>query len=281
MTKDELRAELASVQERLTWLASEVARLTLEAAHPPETSKIESVYRRPLSELNAPDGWEFTGEFREPTLGEPYLWERGPARMAMADFVFPRGPRLILRRRPPEPTIESVYGHPLTELCAPDGWLFTGEFRAPRIGDVFFTSDFHSAATAGYERSFPRLILCRKTPEPTIESVYGKPFAALTPPRGWRWKRDAAGEPEFRRPVEGEFYLSTNGLSFAQWVSASGPRLLLVRAERLVFDILGERVPHAGEWCQSLNTQHIWCEPVDGTVPRRILSAPRVEEAPE
>jgi hypothetical protein len=69
-------------------------------------------------------------------------------------------------------TVKDVYGAPLSDLRAPEGWEFTGEFRPPLRGERFLRIDFVGAIDTSaddYLRNHPRLLLKKA---PTIESVY-------------------------------------------------------------------------------------------------------------
>lgn len=65
------------------------------------------------------------------------------------------------------PTVESVYGKPLSELKAPAGWRFTGEFRpALDYPEIFMDERGHTCSYSTpprppHEQRPPRLILVR------------------------------------------------------------------------------------------------------------------------
>jgi hypothetical protein len=111
---------------------------------------------------------------------------------------------------------------------------------------------------------------------PTIQSVYGKPLSELKCPEGFRFTG------ELRKALPGETFLEIDGLLSQQTVSGdltTGPRLILRKCKRLVFDIVDEnRVPKSGEWAHIPTetvavVRGIWKEKA-----LYILSEPRVEE---
>jgi len=67
-----------------------------------------------------PGGYEAV-EFRLAKKGEDFLSNSGCGDVFKAANDWPgRSPRIILRKLPPEPTVESVYGNPNPTI--PDGW---------------------------------------------------------------------------------------------------------------------------------------------------------------
>lgn len=130
---------------------------------------IEDVYGVPFAELSAPQGYEFTGEFR--TL-EGDCWLSPSTREAAhnANRDHDRV-RLILRALP---TVESVYGGQTLERLkenskTADCWFYpdlkfewTGEFRKVEKGEYFLgapegKSVVWNDSTSSFDR--PRLIL--------------------------------------------------------------------------------------------------------------------------
>lgn len=109
--------------------------------------------------LNAPEGYEHTGEFRIPLDNETYLSSWGQLARRRGSWEFD-GPRLILRALP---TIRSIYGTDSPEV--PEGWEKTGEFRRLRQGDYYLdaTGTWSQALQDSEDRI--RLIL-RPTPKP-------------------------------------------------------------------------------------------------------------------
>jgi hypothetical protein len=261
---------------------------------------------QPKQPEQAPSGYEFTGEYRIPEIGEWFEENGYDVRVVSApDGEKARdSARWILRKLP---TIESVYGEPLEQLKPPEGFEFSGEFRDPREGDTFLSLHEMGALTAGKDWPVPRLILrrieqpnppkpekatdqilaniqqgrkCReckafapimfmdafgkpgvceacyerlhpRPPEPiTVESIYGAPLASLQPPAGWTLG-------EFRKPKFGERFLSRKRLLPTRYDGGAwtgGPRLILepVKADapkrRWVFETIcripaGQQVP--------------------------------------
>lgn len=155
---------------------------------------VQEVYGR---EPVAPEGWEFTGEFRPPLRGEIYLDRAHKHKRAdQTDNPFPR---LILKRAP---TIKDIYGKELKYLKVPDGWRFTGEFREPTLQDaflpvgMFLTPMEPPYAPATRAADGPRLILEKLPANPTIKEVYGTATPVI--PKGWRFKefRKISGDDE-------------------------------------------------------------------------------------
>ncbi len=55
-------------------------------------------------------------------------------------------------------TVKDAYGKPLSELTAPEGWEFTGEFKIPKW-EYWLTLDGCMAGKNTYPQNGPRLIL--------------------------------------------------------------------------------------------------------------------------
>jgi hypothetical protein len=121
-----------------------------------------------------------------------------------------------------------------------------------------------------------RLSQLRSDAGPTVESVYGRPLAELRAPRGWRltgW---------FALPKQGEYYLSRNGVHWMHARHAEGPRLLLARAQRLVFDVVDrDRKAKPGEWYMKQYRQPHEAPKGTDTEVEVILSFPHMEDVPE
>ena len=267
----------------------DVPRLILEPV-PPTTPvlDIKGMYGQYLYQLKPPAGYVFKlqhnsveATFRPPKCGEWFLssWGFG-AQQAMFDFV---SESLLILEPSAAPTVESVYGQPLSALHPPAGWEFTGEMRLPKAEEHLMNT--MGDCTLAY-RDFTvlyRLILRRVPPVLTVEFVYGRPLADLRAPAGWRLTG------QFRQPTPGESYLYESGFGYAiaDFVFPKGPRLLLARAQRLVLDVVGEHAPaKAGDWVQYRATLpgagSIFCAGrEDNSLFDRILSAPRLEDVPK
>lgn len=175
---------------------------------------VESIYGVPFEDLTAPEGWEFTGEFRPAQMGETYLLDTsylltGEGTTHTVKGMGPRTPGLILRKR--RDPVEQYYGAPLDKLTPPKGFEFTGELRQLRKGDLFMGRHCLSAGkqdewVAGFE-SLGRYLILRpaKPAGPTIEELYGAPLSELTPPDGWEFTGG------FRRPLTGESSWDAHG----------------------------------------------------------------------
>lgn len=149
-----LQQELIALLEQLERIVARSQAETTKSTEP----TVEYIYGKPLSELEPPWGFIFTGEFRVPRL-KVYAreWFLGVDGCLYNSFQFSTSlPHLLLKYKA---SITVVYGKPLVELSPPKGHLFTGEFRVPEVGEPFLASDgistciYHSAAWA------PRLIL--------------------------------------------------------------------------------------------------------------------------
>ena len=166
---------------------------------------IEDVYGVPFAALSAPQGYEFTGEFRPALSGE---WYRKVHSNTPQPANHDSGePRLILRALP---TVESVYGgQTLEQLKENDKtakwhgdrnlkFEWTGEFRKVQPGDYFLSAkcglDINLNDSGFFTGSY-RLIM-RKCH--TIKEIYGKELSELTPPIGYRFTG------EFRVPLHME-----------------------------------------------------------------------------
>jgi len=125
------------------------------------TPTVESVYGKPLDQLSAPKGWEFTGKFRPPKAGECWLSSQGPYYSAVGPLSRDGNAnalRLILRKAPPRRRLVfDIVGK-----------------RAPKVGDWFrATTGVVLQAGADYEGS--RLILSpgriEEAPEESAEAA--------------------------------------------------------------------------------------------------------------
>ena len=109
----------------------------------------------------------------------------------------------------------------------------------------------------------------------TVMEVYGKNLEQMDPPKGWRFTK------EFVQPVEGQWCMHPDGFAYIHHgMNPDGPRLILVKCKRLVFDIVDEnRPPRSGELA---NWKHTVVESDGGAYSpqnaRYVLSEPRVEE---
>lgn len=140
--------------------------------------------------------WEW--EFRFVVHGELVIPQRGSSDITPGQFLHPNSanPLIIcLKEKPAAPKVEDIYGCSLDELTAPDGYVFTGEFRRPEIGEYFLpegsiSSYSYAARITSKLYTFSRhpelrliLRLSPVTPPPTIESVYGTSNPVI--PDGW------------------------------------------------------------------------------------------------
>ena len=132
-----------------------------------------------------------------------------------------------------EPTVESTYGKPLSELKPPKDCIFTGEFRVPRtkagVTERFLGIDRSVYNTFQFTCPCPRLLLSYI---PTISGVYGKPPSELSPPKGHLFTG------EFRVPKVGEPFLTNDGVSlcihhYGVWARLWAPRLILRKVKTL------------------------------------------------
>jgi hypothetical protein len=120
--------------------------------------------------VDAPKGYELTGEFRHPKRGDSWIGVRNVNTTECWDrntFSFSgMGHRLIVRKVDP---IHEIYGKNVTRETAPAGYEATGEFRAPLDDEYYVSADsflqplkgsqlFHFAD----ENSRRRLILRKK-----------------------------------------------------------------------------------------------------------------------
>lgn len=206
---------------------------------------VQEVYGR---EPVAPEGWEFTGEFRPPLRGYWYLSPSGAPACAGGDHTVPY---LLLKRAT---TIKDIYGKELKDLKAPDGWRFTGEFR--RVQTTENWMDPHGYACANplpgcAPGSAPRLILEKLPANPTIEEVYGTATPEI--PKGWRFKefREVGGCKEPKTKILGNL---NNKIVYDAEQMGFGPppwRIVLekevdlttLRHEVMVKDVYGTYAP--------------------------------------
>src|ERR1017187_4856742 len=74
----------------------------ITASKPPEQTEptVKSVYDKEFSELKSPEGWEFTGQFREPTERDCGWLEPGRLAFTRWEGQILHEPCLILRRKP-------------------------------------------------------------------------------------------------------------------------------------------------------------------------------------
>lgn len=171
-----------------------------------KVDEIAKMYGKPLAEIKIPEGWECTGEFGKAEAGDTFLtYETHQPCFTLAG-LFP-GPRLILRKK--KDPVEEVYGKPLNELNAPEGFEFTGEFKIPAVPDYFLGKGSYgdcgvmSPGDSWVSGCSGRLILRKLSPppHPTITSVYGTEDPKI--PVGW------VKTGKFRRVGPGDYWLST------------------------------------------------------------------------
>jgi hypothetical protein len=165
---------------------------------------VKDVYGAPLSDLRAPEGWEFTGEFRPPLRGERFLRIDFVGAIDTSDDYASNHPRLIMKKLP---TVESVYlGQSMEQLKRNAekiaGFKWTGVFRKVKDGDYFLGAAGGNSVVPVVNR--PDLIgkwrvIMEKVP--TIKEIYGKELADLRAPDGWRFTG------EFRPGKSGEYVL--------------------------------------------------------------------------
>lgn len=165
-----------------------------------------------------PEGWEVI-DFRPAKRGEKYidLLSKVVA-TCEADQVIPR---LIVRA---VNTVESIYGAPLEKITPPRWYAFTGEFRSPKIGELYmhpFTREVYCISAS--DQIGPRLILRRAWKcEVELEDIYSD----YNIPKGYR-------AVDFRIPREGDLFvvLTLQGGMGAVWDFAqsepTGPRLIV------------------------------------------------------
>jgi hypothetical protein len=182
---------------------------------------IKEIYGKELAELRAPDGWRFTGEFREPVGQESFLASGSGVLLVTPPYrntPLATGPRLILEKIPATPTIREVYGTDEPEI--PVGWRVK-EFRKVERDEAIYVLGHPNSARPGtanwvpdcYFAGFNRyhLVLEKDPNDPrllramsctlTPTDVYGPVLPPI--PAGYR----VVG---FRPPVKGEVYISPN-----------------------------------------------------------------------
>ena len=183
----------------------------------------------------------------------------------------------------PTETREDVYGGRWWNMPPPVGYGYSrvtsnggAEFRPPLDGEPYLLPGGKSVGAGPHRK--PRFILRPDSPSPSVSSVYGKTLEDLTPPKGWVFTG------EFRPILLGDPFMGKDGrryITLPIWERGEH-RLILRRAKRLVFDIIGEnREPKEGEWAANGydgDITGIWKHDGIYCVPRLVLSAPRVEE---
>lgn len=181
-----------------------------------------------VDDPKAPEGWEFTGEFR-PVVGEQETWLNIFGGKETSS-PYNNGPRLILRPCPPQPTLLSVYGTETPRV--PVGWVGR-EFRPPQEGDKFLGGGLGTGGkleellTADWfwaSPKEPRLILTPTTEADIYRGRVG-PDATCTIPEGYK-------KVAFRVPTEGEYYLSPNWnvVQRSYTNSPATPRIILLKS---------------------------------------------------
>jgi len=130
------------------------------------TGEQEKIYVRARLPVSAPKGWEFTGEFRKPEIGEDFLTDTLTQLNAKIRTF---GPRFILQKEQDnkqilqgilkekekekgkmaktievaqfnvENPVEKFYQYLVKDgvISAPEGYEFTGEWRTPNSSEVF------------------------------------------------------------------------------------------------------------------------------------------------
>jgi hypothetical protein len=143
-------------------MTTNIAAILREAADKIENAvapdPVREVYGKPLAELKAPEGYEFTGEFRAPREGEPVLHVISAMHprlhVALHDWD-DDDPRLILRRRTSR------------------RWVFeeTGETRRAEMGEWWMECEddgrIHIAASD--RRTFGEYVILRLVERPEAE----------------------------------------------------------------------------------------------------------------
>jgi hypothetical protein len=226
---------------------------------------VEEVYGRPLSKLKAPEGFEFTGEFRGFKSGEYTLNPKFPAAEPHAShwqWDDDKLNRLILRKLPPPPTIASIYG--TDDPKVPDGWVRTG-FSKVGPGDYWLSNRACSALgpfksdERNNENSRPWIILRRIS----LKDIYGNDSVTL--PSGYEWTG------RFQDPKAEEYFLDSRGYLDQRLSSTKrlGPpfkdvsRLILRPTTRKKVRFIAEdklRVASRGEWYfETLASPNQWC----------------------
>jgi hypothetical protein len=112
-------------------------------------------------EINVPDGYEPTGEFRVPGYGELYLTLHSQS-VGHGPGTAYGGPRLILRKvaaaAPMFPAgVSDVYANP---PVIPAGYVWTGAFRTATEGELYLGINQQKVKSVIYGKTAgPRLIL--------------------------------------------------------------------------------------------------------------------------
>jgi hypothetical protein len=144
-------------------MTTSIAAILREAADKIEkavaTDPVRDVYGKPLEELKAPEGYEFTGEFRAPREGEPVLHVISAMHprlhVALHDWD-DDDPRLILRRRTSR------------------RWVFeeTGETRRVEPGEWWLRceDDFQVWITMSHQTTFVEYPILRLVDKPEKDS---------------------------------------------------------------------------------------------------------------
>lgn len=157
----------------------------------------------------------------------------------------------------PPYTAESLYGS--SELTAPEGWEFTGEFRKGLIGETILLTTLRASYPLLLDSvEGPRLIL-RKKPNLLDEKLrlYGKDYKI---PVGYK-------EVAFRVP-QNDLALLLNGEIYpnATHNAGHGPRIILEKLplrKRYIFEETGEesRPLKSNEYGRHTTTNQIYQQP--------------------
>ena len=133
-----------------------------------EAGKIRVVYGKSVYDLIAPEGYEFTGEFREPRKGDAFLTDTETVieiEENSTAIIFREHTRLILRKiETKEPARDWGYSEPRETLKPPTGYEFTGEYRIGYSGETVMMH-IGTALTLNHTDHCCRMIL-RKIAEP-------------------------------------------------------------------------------------------------------------------
>lgn len=168
-----MNSTLNSIKTGLLGLVEIIEKAMAESAAAVNNTfgpEVANVYG--TSDLTAPAGHEFTGEFSTPMYGQLYLskYSRavriGPAKSS--------GRRLILRTVAPKATVSfsavSKYSGPYAETYSkspvvPAGFVATGAFREPDAHEWYLSKNSQVAMRApsgGVKGRGPRLILVKQ-----------------------------------------------------------------------------------------------------------------------